>query len=139
MNYRGASDSLSKVAPRVPAYCTLDSRKIRYGSALNPASTTDATTAPLLTLNLMTRNADDKETTEIKIQPRLPTLQSTSQGERRPALILLSGDQIATPIPLERSEGVLGRGVEADIRINDYRASRLHARVVLERSSTGGE
>jgi diguanylate cyclase (GGDEF)-like protein len=87
----------------------------------------------------MTRNADDKETTEIKLQPRLPTLQSTSQGERRPALILLSGDQIATPIPLERSEVVLGRAVEADIRINDYRASRLHARVTLERGSTGGE
>src|SRR5919202_1347568 len=49
--------------------------------------------------------------------------------ERRPALVFLRGELLAAPIPLERSEIVLGRALEADIRINDPRASRLHARI----------
>jgi two-component system, cell cycle response regulator len=55
------------------------------------------------------------------------------QRERRPALVFLKGELIATPIPLERDEVVLGRAVEADVRVNDFRASRLHARVSAER------
>ena len=33
------------------------------------------------------------------------------------------------PIPLEREEVILGRALEADVRINDSRVSRKHARV----------
>ena len=47
----------------------------------------------------------------------------------RPAVVFLSGDLIAVPIPLEREEVILGRAVEADVRINDIKASRLHARI----------
>ena len=47
----------------------------------------------------------------------------------RPALIFLSGDLLAVPIPLEREEVVLGRALEADVRINDTRVSRQHARI----------
>ncbi len=47
----------------------------------------------------------------------------------RPALIFLSGDLLAVPIPLEREEVVLGRALEADVRINDTRVSRRHARI----------
>ena len=49
--------------------------------------------------------------------------------ERRPALVFLRGELLAAPIPLDRSEVTLGRALEADIRINDPRASRLHARI----------
>jgi diguanylate cyclase (GGDEF)-like protein len=53
-------------------------------------------------------------------------------GERRPALVFLRGELLAVPIPLDRAEVTLGRALDADIRINDSRASRLHARVITE-------
>ena len=54
------------------------------------------------------------------------------RGERRPALVFLRGELLAVPIPLERDQVTLGRALEADIRINDSRASRLHARISCE-------
>ena len=48
-------------------------------------------------------------------------------------LVFLGGELIAAPIPLERGEVLLGRALEADVRINDARASRLHARISIER------
>ena len=54
------------------------------------------------------------------------------RGERRPALVFLRGELLAVPIPLEREQVTLGRALEADIRINDSRASRLHARITTE-------
>jgi diguanylate cyclase (GGDEF)-like protein len=47
----------------------------------------------------------------------------------RPALVFLSGELIAVPIPLEREEVILGRALEADVRINDSKVSRRHARI----------
>jgi diguanylate cyclase (GGDEF)-like protein len=52
--------------------------------------------------------------------------------ERRPALVFMRGEQLAAPIPLERDEVTLGRALEADVRVNDARASRLHARISIE-------
>ncbi len=52
--------------------------------------------------------------------------------ERRPALVFMRGEQLAAPIPLERDEVTLGRALEADVRVNDARASRLHARIRAE-------
>jgi len=49
--------------------------------------------------------------------------------ERRPALVFLRGELLAVPIPLDRDEVILGRALEADVRINDAKASRLHARI----------
>src|SRR5436853_2011257 len=60
-------------------------------------------------------------------------------GERRPALVFLRGELLAVPIPLERAEVTMGRALDADIRINDARASRLHARITTERDETTGE
>ena len=57
---------------------------------------------------------------------------ATPERERRPALVFLRGELMAVPIPLERDEVVLGRAVEADVRVNDFRASRLHARICVE-------
>jgi diguanylate cyclase (GGDEF)-like protein len=59
--------------------------------------------------------------------------------ERRPALVFLRGELLAVPIPLERDEVILGRAIEADVRVNDPRASRLHARITTELNADGGE
>lgn len=61
------------------------------------------------------------------------------RGERRPALVFLRGELLAVPIPLEREQVTLGRALDADIRINDSRASRLHARITTERNEETGE
>src|SRR4030095_11905262 len=60
------------------------------------------------------------------------------ERERRPALIFLRGEMMAVPIPLERDIVVLGRAVDADVRVNDFRASRLHARITAIRSPETG-
>ncbi len=52
-----------------------------------------------------------------------------SQEDLRPALIFLTGDLLAVPIPLEREEVILGRALEADVRVNDTKISRKHARI----------
>ena len=48
----------------------------------------------------------------------------------KPALVFLSGELIAVPIPLEREEVILGRALEADVRVNDTEVSRQHARII---------
>lgn len=47
----------------------------------------------------------------------------------RPALVFLSGELIAVPIPLERQKVILGRALEADVRVNDTKVSRQHATI----------
>lgn len=59
--------------------------------------------------------------------------------ERHPALVFLRGELIAAPIPLDRDEVILGRALEADVRVNDARASRMHARISIERNPETGE
>ncbi|MCA1589494.1 MAG: GGDEF domain-containing protein [Acidobacteria bacterium] len=51
------------------------------------------------------------------------------ERDLRPALVFLTGDLIAVPIPLERETVILGRALEADVRVNDAKASRRHAEV----------
>lgn len=55
-----------------------------------------------------------------------------TRRDLRPALVFLSGELIAVPIPLEREEVILGRALEADVRVNDSQVSRQHARVATE-------
>src|SRR5215813_4407347 len=80
---------------------------------------------------------------EISHSAELSTTQSGQltgpPGERRPALVFLRGELLAVPIPLERAEVTLGRALDADIRINDSRASRLHARIITETDEAVGE
>ncbi|HEX7295546.1 MAG TPA: GGDEF domain-containing protein [Pyrinomonadaceae bacterium] len=61
--------------------------------------------------------------------------------ERRPVLVSLRGELIATPIPLERDRVTIGRALEADIRLNDFKTSRLHAEItgVVNRDSGNPE
>jgi len=47
----------------------------------------------------------------------------------RPALVFLTGELIAVPIPLDRNEVILGRALEADVRISDSKISRRHAKI----------
>jgi diguanylate cyclase (GGDEF)-like protein len=56
--------------------------------------------------------------------------------ERRPALVFLRGELLAVPIPLDRDHVTLGRALEADVRVNDARASRLHARITAKRDDS---
>lgn len=55
--------------------------------------------------------------------------QNRQQRDLRPALVFLSGDLLAVSVPLEREEIILGRALEADVRINDTKVSRQHARI----------
>lgn len=64
---------------------------------------------------------------------------SVDTRERRPALVFLRGELLAVPIPLERDEVTLGRALEADVRVNDSLASRLHARITTTRDPASGE
>jgi diguanylate cyclase (GGDEF)-like protein len=61
-----------------------------------------------------------------------------STTERRPVLVALGGELLATPIPLERPEVTLGRALDAHVRLNDGKASRLHACIITEVDSDSG-
>ncbi len=76
---------------------------------------------------------------EDDLHKTLPPLPRLAAQERRPALVFLQGELMAAPIPLERDEVVLGRALEADVRVNDARASRRHARIRTERDAATGE
>src|SRR3979409_1449604 len=77
---------------------------------------------------------DSEEISVVKEPAEVDTYSGQYQraGERRPALVFLRGELLAVQIPLERAEVTLGRALDADIRINDSRASRLHARIITE-------
>jgi len=62
-----------------------------------------------------------------------------NKRELRPALVFLNGDFFAAPIPLERHKVILGRALEADIRINDPKVSRLHACITIEQDPNTGD
>jgi len=55
--------------------------------------------------------------------------QTRPKRDLRPALVFLGGDLLAVSIPLEREMVILGRALEADVRINDTKASRQHAQI----------
>jgi two-component system, cell cycle response regulator len=52
-----------------------------------------------------------------------------SRRDLKPSLVFLTGELIAVPIPLDREEVLLGRALEADVRVNDTQVSRRHARI----------
>jgi diguanylate cyclase (GGDEF)-like protein len=64
--------------------------------------------------------------------------QQRQERDLRPALVFLTGDLIAVPIPLEREEVILGRALEADVRVNDSKVSRRHARILTAANSENG-
>ena len=68
-------------------------------------------------------------TTQLHTDIRVDALRNS---ERRPVLTSLRGELLATPIPLERDVVTIGRALDADIRLNDSKASRLHAQISAE-------
>lgn len=68
-------------------------------------------------------------------------MQKPKRQERdlRPALVFLSGDLIAVPIPLDRELVILGREIGADVRVNDQKVSRRHAMIVTTTDAETGE
>ncbi len=67
-----------------------------------------------------------------RLMPRLVLIcknQSVKTATCRPALVFLTGELIAVPIPLEREEVILGRELGADVRVNDSLVSRRHAKI----------
>jgi diguanylate cyclase (GGDEF)-like protein len=80
----------------------------------------------------MTEDAENKSiTTQLSTDPRLGDF---AKLERRPVLISIRGELLATPIPLERDVVTIGRALDADIRLNDSKASRLHAEIISDKS-----
>jgi diguanylate cyclase (GGDEF)-like protein len=79
----------------------------------------------------MSYHADDESVTTQLQDDSKPV--SLPQLERRPVLISIRGELLATPIPLERDSVTIGRALDADIRLNDSKASRLHAQISTER------
>lgn len=86
----------------------------------------------------MVSNDSDDQPAPTHLGP-LPEGAKPLHGERRPALVSLRGELLAVSIPLERDEVTLGRALEADVRVNDSRASRLHACIRTERDSQTGQ
>ncbi len=64
---------------------------------------------------------------------------SLAGSDRRPVLVALAGELLATPIPLDQPAVTLGRALEADVRVNDAKASRLHASISTEVDTESGE
>src|ERR1700674_5964329 len=77
--------------------------------------------------------SEDQDDSGNTLQARAAGEGQQARSECRPALIFLRGELMAVPIPLERDKVVLGRAVEADVRVNDFRASRQHACITAER------
>jgi two-component system, cell cycle response regulator len=67
-----------------------------------------------------------------------PVVSEPAPAERRPVLVALGGELLATPIPLERAKVTLGRALDADVRLNDAKASRLHACISTDVDSPSG-
>src|SRR6266852_1906187 len=86
----------------------------------------------------MKNNSKENETaiTQLRTDVKEMSLAST---ERRPVLVSLRGELLGTPIPLDRDVVILGRALEADIRLNDSKVSRLHARIDVEVDRNSGD
>src|SRR5215471_13790281 len=79
----------------------------------------------------MSSERDEKKA--ITAELRTDVVTTIPRLQRRPVLTSLKGELLAAPIPLERDVVTIGRALEADIRLNDFKASRLHAQVRAER------
>ncbi|HMH44234.1 MAG TPA: GGDEF domain-containing protein [Pyrinomonadaceae bacterium] len=86
----------------------------------------------------MADNSDDTSLSKEENEIDTFSGQYQRRRDRRPALVFLRGELLAVQIPLEREQVTLGRALDADIRINDSRASRLHARITTELDETSG-
>lgn len=57
----------------------------------------------------------------------------------KPTLVFLTGEQLSVSVPLDKDDVTLGRALESDVRVNDSKTARVHARIKTKRDSdTGG-
>jgi diguanylate cyclase (GGDEF)-like protein len=63
----------------------------------------------------------------------------TQRRDVKPSLVFLTGELIAVPIPLDREQVILGRALEADVRINDTQVSRRHACITTTTDDAGND
>src|SRR4051794_22871200 len=78
--------------------------------------------------------SNEPETGEFPVNSPKPV----EQWERRPVLVSLRGELLGTPIPLDRDRVIFGRALDADIRLNDFKTSRVHAAITAEVDETTG-
>ncbi len=69
----------------------------------------------------------DEETT---IAGRAEERDIIQPGERHPVLLVVAGNSLGQALRVQRSGCVVGRGAEADLRLDDEGVSRKHAKVV---------
>lgn len=80
-------------------------------------------------------NNNESAATKLRTDPKIMGI---AGAERRPALVSLTGELLATPIPLERDTVIVGRALEADVRLNDSKVSRLHAQITADVDAGSG-
>jgi diguanylate cyclase (GGDEF)-like protein len=54
---------------------------------------------------------------------------SAEKRDLRPTLVFLTGEQLSVSVPLDKDDVTIGRALEADVRINDSKTARVHARI----------
>lgn len=64
---------------------------------------------------------------------------TNSNRDLRPALVYMTGEQLSASVPLEKEEVILGRALDADVRFNDSKTARLHARIQTKKDPETGE
>jgi diguanylate cyclase (GGDEF)-like protein len=74
---------------------------------------------------------EDETTTRVSA-----VLPAATPWRDRPTLTVMTGLDAGRVLPLDRSEHVLGRGHEADVRLEDAAISRRHARIVRQPDET---
>ena len=62
-----------------------------------------------------------------------------AERELSPALVFMTGEQLSSSVPLDKEEVTLGRALDADVRVNDTKTARLHARITTKRDKKSGE
>ena len=80
-------------------------------------------------------NNNESAATKLRTDTKI---MSIAGAERRPALVSLTGELLATPIPLDRDIVIVGRALEADVRLNDSKVSRLHAQITADVDAGSG-
>ena len=73
-----------------------------------------------------------KTTTVVLDSEELPHVKKRDKGARRAFVVVLAGDRMGEMFPLNDGRTSIGRGLHADVRINDEGISRSHAQVELD-------
>ena len=72
------------------------------------------------------------KTTVVLDSDDLPHVKKRDQGTRRAFVVVLAGDRMGEMFPLNDGRTSIGRGLHADVRINDEGISRSHAQVEFD-------